>query len=87
MRLTVYVVLLGLLSAANTEAQTQRTDVCVKGIADAYRFRPVPFTQNEIRVTTNRNNPGFSSWSSLRSPVPWEARRAIVDRCTFQRAY
>ena len=59
MRLTVYVVLLGLLSAANTEAQTQRTDVCVKGIADAYRFRPVPFTQNEIRVTTNRNNPGF----------------------------
>ena len=59
MRLTVCVVLLGLLSAANTEAQPQRTDVCVNGIADAYRFRPVPFTQNEIRVTTNTNNPGF----------------------------
>ena len=59
MRLTVCVVLLGLLSAANTEAQTQRTGVCVNGIADAYRFRPVAFTQNEIRVTTDRNNPGF----------------------------
>ena len=40
-------------------AQTQRTDTCVDGIADAYRFRVPNFTQHEIRVTANRNNPGM----------------------------
>ena len=40
-------------------AQTQRTDTCVDGIADVYRFRVPSFTQHEIRVTANRDNPGM----------------------------
>ena len=40
-------------------AQTQRTDTCVDGVADAYRFPVASFTQHEIRVTANRNNPGI----------------------------
>ena len=48
-----------LLAGGLASAQTQRTDTCVDGIADVYRFRPAAFTQNEIRVIANRNNPGF----------------------------
>ena len=40
-------------------AQPQRTDTCVRGIADAYRFTTNLFTQHEIRLTANRNNPGI----------------------------
>ena len=40
-------------------AQPQRTDTCVRGIADAYRFTANLFTQHEIRLTANRNNPGI----------------------------
>ncbi len=54
MALSTVLVLVGTVGA-----QTQRTDTCVDGIADVYRFRPTSFTQNEIRVTTTRNNPGF----------------------------
>ena len=47
------------LTAGLASAQTQRTDLCVDGIADAYRFRAANFTQHEIRVTANRDNPGI----------------------------
>ena len=47
------------LTAGLASAQTQRTDTCVNGIADTYRFRVPSFTQHEIRVTANRNNPGI----------------------------
>jgi hypothetical protein len=55
----IAVVLSVLVVGGAASAQTQRTDTCVDGIADVYRFRPAAFTQNEIRVTVNRNNPGF----------------------------
>ena len=48
-----------LLVAVPAAAQTQRTETCVDGIADVYRFRPAAFTQNEIRLMAGRNNPGL----------------------------
>ena len=47
------------LLAGMASAQTQRTDFCVSGIADVYPFNPGSYTQNEIRLITTLNNPGF----------------------------
>ena len=61
MRIKVVLVALAVVLALTNglaSAQTQRTDTCVPGIADAYRFRVPNFTQHEIRLTANRNNPG-----------------------------
>ena len=46
-------------AATSAEAQTQRTDLCVPGIADVYRFNVPVFTQHEFRVYAERNNPGI----------------------------
>ena len=46
-------------AATSAEAQTQRTEVCVPGIADVYRFNVPRFTQHEFRVYAERNNPGI----------------------------
>ena len=47
------------IGAASVEAQTQRTERCVPGIADLYRFNVPSFTQHEFRVYAERNNPGI----------------------------
>ncbi len=47
------------IGAARAEAQTQRTELCVPGIADVYRFNVPAFTQHEFRVYAERNNPGI----------------------------
>ena len=47
------------IGAASAEAQTQRTELCVPGIADIYRFTVPLFTQHEFRVYAERNNPGI----------------------------
>ena len=51
----------GLAIGATTsaEAQTQRTEVCVPGIADVNRFNVPRFTQHECRVYAERNNSGI----------------------------
>ena len=45
--------------AARAEAQTQRTDLCVPGVIDIYRFTVPAFTQHEFRVYAEKNNPGI----------------------------
>ena len=45
--------------AASAEAQTQRTELCVPGVADVYRFNVPKFTQHEFRVYAEGNNPGI----------------------------
>lgn len=47
------------IGVAGAEAQTQRTERCVPGIADLYRFNVPTFTQHEFRVYAERNNPGI----------------------------
>ena len=47
------------LTGSQAAGQTQRTDTCVDGVADAYRFSVARFTQHEVRVTADRNNPGI----------------------------
>ena len=62
MRIKAVIVALAVVLALTTglaSAQTQRTDTCVDGVADVYRFRVPSFTQHEIRVTANRDNPGI----------------------------
>ena len=62
MRIKAVIVALAVVLALTNglaSAQTQRTDTCVNGIADVYRFRVPNFTQHEIRTTANRNNPGI----------------------------
>ena len=55
---TVALVVVFALTNGLASAQMQRTDTCVDGIADAYRFRAPNFQQHEIRITANRDNPG-----------------------------
>ena len=62
MRIKAVIIALGVVLALTTglaSAQPQRTDTCVEGVADAYRFTANVFTQHEIRLTANRNNPGI----------------------------
>ena len=62
MRIKAVIIALGVVLALSNglaSAQPQRTDTCVRGIADAYRFTTNLFTQHEIRLTANRNNPGI----------------------------
>ena len=62
MRITAGVVAIAVVLVLTpwlASAQTQRTDVCVRGVADAYRFRVPSFTQHEIRVTADSNSPGM----------------------------
>ena len=60
-RLATLALVCGLVmgAAARAEAQTQRTELCVPGIADVYRFNVPAFTQHEFRVYAERNNPGI----------------------------
>ena len=59
LRFTVLVLVWIVIGAASTEAQTQRSELCVPGIADIYRFNVPVFTQHEFRVYAERNNPGI----------------------------
>ena len=58
-RLAIVVPLWIVMSAPSVEAQTQRTELCVPGVADIYRFNVPTFTQHEFRVYAERNNPGI----------------------------
>ena len=62
-----------------TEAQTQRTELCIPGIADVYRFSVPAFTQHEFRVYAERNNPGiffliFNAESDVRGSASSNSR-------------
>ena len=62
MRIKAVIIALGVVLALPNGlafAQRERTDTCVSGIADAYRFTTNLLTQHEIRLTANRNNPGM----------------------------
>lgn len=58
-RVATWVLVLAAAGVASAGAQTQRTERCVPGIADLYRFNVPRFTQHEFRVYAERNNPGI----------------------------